>query len=230
MKKIYLIRHAQSESNAGLSIRPNHSIALTSTGQTQAQDLAEWLYQQVPQPTQVFVSKFIRTQQTAQPYLDKIKQSADVLADLFEFDYLDFKQIEHLNYQQLREQSDAFWLKNDIYYQSSEQCDSFAHFVQRVKNVRQALADLPDGIYVVFTHGMWLGMLMWQLLQLNEQKILDMQQFAKFEFAIRPKNCEVFNLNFNELKQESIIKIRANLDDIVNEGESKVDFQHSTTK
>lgn len=34
MKKIYLIRHAQSESNAGLALRPNHEINLTEFGNT----------------------------------------------------------------------------------------------------------------------------------------------------------------------------------------------------
>ncbi|HCC66847.1 histidine phosphatase family protein [Moraxella osloensis] len=37
MKKIYLIRHAQSQSNAGQAVRPNHAINLTDVGKTQAQ-------------------------------------------------------------------------------------------------------------------------------------------------------------------------------------------------
>ena len=42
MKKIYLIRHAQSQSNAGQAVRPNHAINLTDVGKTQAQWWARW--------------------------------------------------------------------------------------------------------------------------------------------------------------------------------------------
>lgn len=230
MKTVYLVRHAQSESNAGIAIRPNHLISLTEQGQKQAQDLAQWLVENVPVPKQVFVSKFIRTQQTAQPYLEQISQESCVLDDLFEFNYLDFKTIEHLTHQQLRQKALDFWQKNDIFYQDSEQSDSFVHFVQRVKNVRQSLEHLPDGNYVVFTHGTWLGMLIWQLLQLNDDKILNMQQFLNFEFAIRPKNCDVFMLQYTQHNQSMLSKIRANMDQIENLGEPKANVQLFTTK
>lgn len=231
MKTIYLVRHAQSESNAGVSIRPNHLISITEQGQQQAQDVAQWLVEHIPNPTRVFVSKFIRTQQTAQPYLEKIQQESHILDDLYEFNYLDFKTIEQLNHQQLRQKAEEFWQKNDIFYRDSEQSDSYAHFVQRVKNVRQSLENLPNGHYVVFTHGTWLGMLMWQLLQLNEEKILNMQQFLKFEFAIRPKNCDVFMLQYTpNIDYPTLSKVRANMDKVENHGEPTPDFQRFATK
>ena len=66
MKKIYLIRHAQSESNAGLLVRPNADINITELGNTQARELADWLHTHISEPIDdIFVSQFVRTQQTA---------------------------------------------------------------------------------------------------------------------------------------------------------------------
>ncbi len=73
MKKIYLIRHAQSESNAGVAIRPNHEINITELGKTQANELADWLQQHIDEPiTDIFISRYLRTQQTAEPFLTKL--------------------------------------------------------------------------------------------------------------------------------------------------------------
>lgn len=230
MKKIYLIRHAQSESNAGMSIRPNADICLTEYGQRQAHELADWLVQHIEQPKQIFISKYIRTAQTAQPYLTHIGQQAQILDDLFEFNYLDYQKIAHLTYAGLRTEAEQFWLKNDINYQDGAECDSFAQFVQRVKNVRQYFDDLEDGIYVVFTHGMWLGMLMWQLLLKNERKIVNMRSFCQFELTVRPKNCEVFLLNYADDITATIAKVRVNHQQVENVGEPDVKITHSTTK
>lgn len=222
MKKIYLVRHAQSESNAGLAIRPNRDIALTNLGHQQAKDVADWLKQHIPQPDKVFVSEYLRTQQTAQPYLQQIGQTADILDDLFEFNYLDYQRIAHLSREQLWQEAEQFWLKNDIHYQDGKQSDSFAHFVQRVKNVKNYFQQLDDGVYVVFTHGMWIGMLIWQTLHLNDEKILNMQDFGHFELMVRPKNCEVFILNDDGKHTASIAKIRENIDAVQNVGEVKI--------
>lgn len=222
MKHIYLIRHAQSESNAGLAIRPNADIAITELGKQQAEEVANWLINQKIQPTQVFVSKYIRTQQTAEPYLQHIAQQAHILDDLFEFNYLDFQRIAQFTREELWKEAEQFWYKNDIHYQDGAETDSFANFVQRVKNVRQAFDALDDGVYVVFTHGMWIGMLIWQLLHLSDEKILNMQNFGAFELMVRPKNCEVFLLNYSPNQtMPSIVKVREDTEYGENIGEAK---------
>ena len=89
MKKIYLIRHAQSESNAGQAVRPNHAINLTDVGKTQAQALAEWLTDHISEPvTEIFVSQYLRTQQTAQPYIQRTNRLAIVNDEWHEFSFL----------------------------------------------------------------------------------------------------------------------------------------------
>lgn len=207
MKQIFIIRHAQSESNARMSIRPNHLINITEKGKQQALELAQWLSEHIPSPTQVFVSPYIRTHQTAQPFLDSIQAQSQILNDLHEFNYLNFDKIQHLSFDELIRLSDQYWHNADIHYNDGESAESFQDFVQRVNHIRQFLHELDDGVYVIFGHGMWIGMLIWQLMVKDRQRILQMSEFRAFELAMRADNCEVFQLNIIQ-SQEMISKIR----------------------
>lgn len=211
MKHIYLIRHAQSESNAGVAIRPNSQINITNYGKTQAEQLANWLLSNIDKPVNgVFISPYIRTAQTAEPYLTQTKQQATVIDDLYEFNYFDFEHIKELTFTQLVTKADNYWQTEDIDFQDSENTDSYRQFIQRVRNVRQLFQQLPDGCYVIFTHGMWIGMLLWQLLHNDSKRIENMHKFRDFELSIRPKNCEVFLLKINDI--ETVRKIRSRQD------------------
>ena len=191
MKKIYLIRHAQSESNAGQAVRPNHAINLTDVGKTQAQALADWLTDHISEPvTEIFVSQYLRTQQTAQPYLQSTKRTATVIDELH---FLDFDTIKDLSFDDIRVIADDFWQQHSA-HRASELTDSFEHFVARVQKVRAYFDALPDGTYLVFTHGMWIGMLIWQMLLGDSPRLYNMKKFREFELATRPKNCEVLLL------------------------------------
>ena len=194
MKKIYLIRHAQSESNAGQTVRPNHQINITDVGKTQAQELADWLSANVTEPvTEIFVSQYLRTHQTAQPYLQSTKRTATVIDELHEFNFLDFDTIKDLSFDDIRVIADDFWQQHSA-HRASEVTDSFEHFVARVQKVRAYFDALPDGTYLVFTHGMWIGMLIWQMLLGDSPRLHNMKKFREFELATRPKNCEVLLL------------------------------------
>lgn len=217
MKKLYLIRHAQSESNAMQSVRPNADIALTELGKRQACELSDWLIKHLPTPDEVFVSSYIRTHQTAQPYLDKVGITPVVIEPLREFNYLDYEHIKDLTYPQIIKMADEYWAKADINHIDSPTTDNFANLVARVKAVRDEFERLPDGTYVVFTHGMWLGMLMWQLMHGYHgtpcPRVFNMGKFREFELAIRPKNCEVFVL-MADGTHHALSKVRTRCDDV----------------
>lgn len=192
MKKIYLIRHAQSESNAGLLINPNHAINITNLGKTQAHELADWLNANIHEPiSDIFTSEYVRTHQTAEPFLQSLTRTATVIDDLHEFNYLDFDNIKDLTFPDIVAMANDFWTKSPD-YQDSDITDSFANFVGRVQNVRAFFDGLPDGTYVAFTHGMWIGMLIWQILHKDSPRMMNMLRFREFELTVRPKNCEVF--------------------------------------
>ncbi len=208
MKTIYLIRHAQSQSNAHANstnkiIYRNHQIALSDLGHQQACHLADMLIKQIPTPTQVFVSSYIRTHQTAKPYLDKLGMSAQILDNLHQFDYLDFEHITGKGFDELYQMSEVFWQRpND--YKDSPNCESYDDSVARVQSIRAYFKTLPDGTYVVFTHGMWISMLIWQLL--NPSLIHQKVTFRQFEQTIRPNNTDMYRLTLWNA-QESIAKV-----------------------
>ena len=150
MKNIYLIRHAQSAANAmpshgGLVTYRNADIPITELGQTQAASLAQWLREHTPQPDAVFVSPYLRTQQTARPYLEQSSLKAEVLHDLHEFNYLSFANIDGQNFTRLKQLSEAYWQRNDPDYRDGEDCDSFASFYRRIADTR-AVRLTPGGV------------------------------------------------------------------------------------
>ena len=95
-----------------------------------------------------------------------------------------------MSFDDIRVIADDFWQQHSA-HRASEVTESFEHFVARVQKVRAYFDALPDGTYLVFTHGMWIGMLIWQLLLGDSPRLYNMKKFREFELATRPKNCEV---------------------------------------
>ncbi|MGF6148293.1 bifunctional RNase H/acid phosphatase [Kingella potus] len=210
MKNIYLIRHAQSEANAmpahgGTVNRRNADIPITALGQTQAGNLARWLAEHTPAPDAVFVSPYLRTHQTAAPFLEQGRLKAEVLHDLHEFNYLSYANIEGKTFAQLRGLSEDYWQRNDPDYRDGGDCDSFASFYRRISDTREYFRRLPEGSYTVFGHGFWIGLLLWQLIRRDNG--IDMRRFRTFELQVRPRNTEVFLLR-SDKDGETITKVR----------------------
>src|SRR5258708_17602897 len=85
MRTIWLIRHAQSESNAGLLTRNVSQIRLTALGEIQAQHVVH-LFEETP--SLIVTSPYLRTQQTAQPTQERFSQVRHVEWPVEEFTYL----------------------------------------------------------------------------------------------------------------------------------------------
>lgn len=208
MKNIYLIRHAQSAANAmaGQTVQwRNDEIPITALGETQAQHLAQWLAANVPPPDAVFTSPYLRTQQTAAPFLRSGSLKSQILPDLHEFNYLSYEHIHGKNSAELSALAEAYWQRNDADYRDGADCDSFASFFGQINAVRDYFRTLPDGNYVVFGHGFWIGILLWQLI--GRGGGCQMAAFRSFEPHVRPRNTEVFLWQLGDAA-ESIVKVR----------------------
>lgn len=156
----------------------------------------------------VFISPYIRTQQTALPYLQKTGFDATVMPSLQEFNILEFERIFQRELSEIRTMAQAFWqLPND--HKDGDSTDSFDDFVARVRTARHAFSEMADGSYVVFGYGMWIGMLIWQLLHQDSEQVLNKAAFATYELTIRPDNCDVYLLTIDNHTQ-SIAKLRDN--------------------
>ncbi|MDO4643675.1 MAG: histidine phosphatase family protein [Cardiobacteriaceae bacterium] len=208
MKQIYLVRHGQSESNAGGAAKPNAIIPLTALGQTQAEEVADWLITRLGNNiASIGVSEYQRTHETAQPFAVRTGLTPRIISNLHEFNYLSFPLIDGLPFHERVQRAKDFWQNADTTTLDGDDSECFRHFVARVADVRQQFAALPDGNHVFFTHGLWLSMLIWQLLSLPTNDASTMLQFRFFAKAIHIRNCEVFLLTLSQHAPPSISKV-----------------------
>ncbi len=215
MKNIYLVRHGETVSNAGGVAVRNAEIPLTELGREQAKDVANWLLEHVDPIDNVFISKFIRTHQTAVPLLEKIKIEPTVIEGLEEFNYIDFSRIESISAVKRRKLSQHYWLAATPDYIDGKDAESFNQLQIRISKVLDYFNELPSGNYVVYTHGLWLSMLLWRLLNFSTHSSLAMQQFRQFEQAIKIKNTEVFLLQLQDELLPHIARVREIVDEPV---------------
>lgn len=210
MKQIYLIRHGQSVSNAGGEAQLNAQIALTELGHQQAFEVAEWLIKTLGEGgiDSINVSKFLRTQQTAAPLVNKTGITPTVIDNLQEFDYLSFKKMQGIGLDKRWEMAQAYWLEKEPEALDGEDAESYQQFCERVTKVLEHFNTFKSGNHVVYTHGLWISMLIWQILGQPNSNNESMRKFRQFEMSIRARNCEVFLLTLNDNHPPAITKVR----------------------
>lgn len=202
-KTLYLIRHAESEANAGGLSRPEALICLTERGQQQARLLAEFLLT-LPRPPQCWCSAFGRTYETAQPFIQATGLPLQPQPLLNEFSCLDFDQIADMSGHERRPLLLAYWQNADPAVKTG-QADSFEEFSQRVAAARQWLRQVPDGSFL-FTHGIWIGQLMWQAENLTrDDPVENMMAFRQWQLALTMPNTAVYR--WTQLADDDAFKL-----------------------
>ena len=202
MAEIFLIRHAESETNAGNIVKSNAMCPLTVSGKKQSILLAKWLNIQ-PKPDLIIKSPFVRTNQTAQPYIDlnpNIKR--ELWDNAKEFAYL--SQIKYTSINDRAAARDKYWNNCDIFYNDDETTESFTEFIYRIYNLRESLYQNKNNIIFVFTHGLVIKTFWWliQHNQLTSYKInsAEMAKLNNFFNAIDIPNCGILKIKDNWLK------------------------------
>lgn len=105
MKTIIFIRHGQSIANEGGITMPQATIPLSELGKVQAQVIADTLELQ---PSIIYVSEYLRTLETAQPFCEKILVQPKVHSLLNEFSFIDPALIQGKNGEQRRPIAEAY--------------------------------------------------------------------------------------------------------------------------
>lgn len=194
MKTLYLIRHAQSQANAGGAPLPDHLLPLTAQGEQQAQRLAHaWPHP----PAALYCSQLLRTQQTAQPLCARHRMTALPLPELNELSYLSFQRIQSLDTDTRRTLAQQYWQTATPDYRDAPECDSFTEFSQRVERFCQRLTAFPANS-LFFTHGIWIARLIWKTQGLHVTCNADMQRFRQFTTALAIPNTAVFTLTVHD--------------------------------
>ena len=198
MKTLYLIRHAQSEANAGGISKPERDIALSPLGREQAQALVARL----PRSSHVYVSELRRTHETAAPYCHAHGITPQILPPLNEFSCLAFALIRDMDGAARRPLADAYWQRADPLECTGAGADSFAAFNRRISAFLDHYPQLEDGS-LLFGHGIWIGLLAWRLLGFSAETAADMAAFRRFQTGLPMPNTAVW-----QLQGDSIASLR----------------------
>ena len=189
---IFLIRHAESEANINGKTLSHASIALSENGHIQAQNLCSTL----PKIDHVIVSKYLRTQQTAAPILEKYKLDFEVDDHLHEFSYLSEQKCANTNLNDRKAWVNAYWERMDYQHRDADDAESFEDLYLRVQAFQEKLKILTPH-YVkknlaVFSHGQFLQLLIMQIQQPRSLTKELMQQFRSDLVRQPIRNTEVF--------------------------------------
>jgi broad specificity phosphatase PhoE len=161
MLSCWLIRHGESEANAGLPTTDPERIKLTARGVEQSKRIARAFEEE---PTLIVVSPYLRARQTARPTLDRFPHIRREEWAVQEFTYLAAPRDRALTFDQRRPLAQAYWTRCDPFYIDGPGAESFSDLMIRVERFVERLARIGDGAIAVFSHGQFMQAVVWSLL------------------------------------------------------------------
>jgi alpha-ribazole phosphatase len=189
---IYLIRHGQSQANAGGITLENPVVPLTELGELQARTVANLL---LASACAIWSSPFKRALDTAAPFCARLSLSPTTRDDLREFETVDTLQLRGRPSAEREAVVARYWLESDPDMRTGPAAETFREFHDRVVRVRtEFLPALEDGT-VIFGHGMWMALLFWQILGFDKVDHVGMTLFRRFQLGFPTPNTSVYGLS-----------------------------------
>jgi 2,3-bisphosphoglycerate-dependent phosphoglycerate mutase len=191
---VWLIRHGQSQANAGVATDHPSTIELTDVGRQQAAAAADQIQ---ATPSRVIVSPFVRTLQTARPLLDRLGWDAGCQLvqtwPIQEFTYLSPLRCKGTTVVDRQDWAREYWKRADPDWNDGDGAESFAQLMQRVRWFTQELQSL-DGFSVVYGHGMFFKAFTISLIHGSEASGPAMRRFRELESAAPLKNGQIVEI------------------------------------
>ncbi|MDJ0695132.1 histidine phosphatase family protein [Mastigocoleus sp. MO_188.B34] len=192
MISIWLIRHGESEANAGLPTSDVALINLTEKGHQQAKKAVSAFTQA---PSLIVTSPYIRTKQTAQPTVERFTSTPQTEWLVHEFTYLSLDRRHNTTAKERLPMSESYWERCDPNYVDGIGAESFADMIQRVQDFRQKIYRLEEEFTAVFTHETFIRAFLWLMLsnavEINSKTMEEFQAFIK---SLRIPNCGIVKL------------------------------------
>lgn len=143
-----LIRHGESEANAGGVTSDFGAVALTERGRRQADAIASHFAEP---PNLVGLSRYLRARLTAAPLIARYPEISVIDLDVHEFTYLASERCVDMNAVQRQPLVDEYWNRMDPDYYDGPGSESFCKFFERTDSFLN-WASTQSGDCVVFTH------------------------------------------------------------------------------
>jgi 2,3-bisphosphoglycerate-dependent phosphoglycerate mutase len=161
MVEVWLIRHGESEANAGLPTSDHGSVKLTERGHRQAEKIVKSFNQP---PSLIVTSPYIRTKQTAKPTIEHFASVPQTEWLVQEFSLLSVERCHNKTDQESRPLRQAYWKNADPLYVDGAGAESFANLIRRAQDLREKINQLDDGFIAIFTHSWFMRVFLWLLL------------------------------------------------------------------
>ncbi|KQM96368.1 histidine phosphatase family protein [Sphingomonas sp. Leaf226] len=148
------IRHGQSTGNAGIPCYDLATIELTEEGWDQARRVAaDW----TEAPSLIVTSPYLRTQQTADPTIERFPAVPVEVWPIEEFTYLQPSRWNGTLSADRAPHLIRYWREADPAYCDGEGAESFGALLRRAEAALGRLAALPSpGPVYVFSHGQFI--------------------------------------------------------------------------
>jgi 2,3-bisphosphoglycerate-dependent phosphoglycerate mutase len=195
MQTVWLIRHGESEANAGLPTSHPMTIELTAKGHQQAKEIASAF---VTAPSLIVTSPYLRARQTTQPTRDRFPDVPFVEWEVQEFTYLAPIRYLGTTTNERRPIVEVYWQNRDPFVVDGEGAESFSDMLIRVKNFYQQVRETEAESIVVFTHEQLIKAMLWfQMARVREVIPDAMTQYRAFLNAWKVPNCSIVEFKFD---------------------------------
>jgi probable phosphoglycerate mutase len=186
--RIILVRHGQSLANAGGAPPDQATNPLTQLGEAQAKAFAD---QFSLTPTLFVYTPYLRTQQTAEPLLQRFPSVPVEVWPIHEFTYLEPSRHNGTNEEQQKPSIEEYWERQNPAYRTGPGAESFTEFLARVREGIERLAEVAvGGCVVIFTHGFVMQALRLLFLFPHASDAELMANFRRFHFVHFIDNTE----------------------------------------
>jgi 2,3-bisphosphoglycerate-dependent phosphoglycerate mutase len=198
MPTILLIRHGESQANAGVATLHPKTVELTEKGWEQARSIAEYLYQEKPLDF-ILISSFRRAKQTALPTLALFPSVPREVSPVHEFTYLGLQHNIPSTVKERLPLVQNYWEECKPWTVKGQGSESFADFIKRVKQLQLRLKERRYPSVAVFSHEQFICAFLWSLQQgwLNLTQN-DMKGYREFFLANRIPNGGIVQVQFDD--------------------------------
>lgn len=166
MRSFWIIRHGESEGNAGLPSSSDAATPLTARGKKQAEYISEYIQ---TRPDVFILSPYLRAAQTAIPTLAKFPDVPIETWPIQEFSYLSHEQYKNTISASRRKISKDFFLRGDPDLVLGDGGESFNQFINRIHSCLMRLSASPSQYTVLFGHGWFMRAMLWYLFAYSQE-------------------------------------------------------------
>jgi len=198
MKEFWMIRHAESQANAGEKTKDQLSTYCSETGHHEAKLLKEKLEKE-RKPELIVHSSYPITFDTLAPYYSDNKDIPKEIWDVHEFSYLSQVRYSNTTFEERKAPKNKYWKNNDPHYRDGDGAESYLDLLHRVEKMLRMILERKENRIWVFTHGQFMKAVVCLLMSegLTKQEP-DMKKFKDFIDNHEAPNCALIRIKVDK--------------------------------